>query len=121
LACDPGKRNIGLRAAQLLQCDLGEIGLSGHARGGRQPAVGADEINAMSDAFARKTHRLNSGGRWCPAGGRAMMASRGRCTPETGRHAAMQRISAVGHNLPLALSFACAENRCNFLRFLPMT
>jgi len=30
------------------------------------------------------------------AGGRAMMASRGRCTPEIGRDAAMQRISAMG-------------------------
>src|SRR6195256_5366008 len=58
LACDPGERNIGLRAAKLLQCDLGDIVLSGHARSGRQYPVGADEIAALSDALARKTHSL---------------------------------------------------------------
>jgi hypothetical protein len=35
LACDPSERNIGLRAAKLLQCDLGDIVLSDHARSGR--------------------------------------------------------------------------------------
>ena len=58
LACDPGERNVGLRAAKLLQRGLGDIFLSGHAGGGREHAVGADEIAALADALARKTHRL---------------------------------------------------------------
>src|SRR4029077_14791330 len=58
LPCDPGKRDIGLRAAKLLQRDTGDISMAGHARGGRQHSVGADEIAALSDALARKTHRL---------------------------------------------------------------
>src|SRR6202022_1755777 len=57
LACNPGKRNIGLCAAKLLQCDPGDLSLAGHAGGGRQHSVGADEIAALSNAFARKTYR----------------------------------------------------------------
>ena len=49
-ACDPGERNVGLRAAKLLQRDLGDIGLPGHAGGGGQHPVGADEIAALADA-----------------------------------------------------------------------
>src|SRR6478672_3808645 len=58
LPFDPGKRNVGLRAAKLPRCDTGDISLAGHARGGRQHSVGADEIAALSDSFARKPYRL---------------------------------------------------------------
>ena len=58
LASNPGKRDIGLRAAKLLQRDTGDISLAGHAGGGRQHSVGADEIAALSDSFARKPYRL---------------------------------------------------------------
>ena len=38
LACNPGKRNIGLRAAKFLQCSGGNISFAGHAGGRRQHA-----------------------------------------------------------------------------------
>src|SRR6478672_1198364 len=58
LACNPGERNIGLRAAKLLQRGLGDVFLADHACGGSQHPVRADEIAALPDALARKTHRL---------------------------------------------------------------
>ena len=58
LACDPGERNVGLRAPKLMQRDFGGVVLTGHARGGRQDPVGADEIAAWPDALARQVHRL---------------------------------------------------------------
>src|SRR3984893_18910283 len=58
LACNPGKRNIGLCAAKLLQCDPGDISPAGHGGRRRQHSVGANEIAALSDALARKTYRL---------------------------------------------------------------
>jgi hypothetical protein len=41
-----------------LECGRGNIVLSGHAGGGGEHAVGANEIAALSDAFARKSHRI---------------------------------------------------------------
>ena len=58
LVCDPGERNIGLRAAKLLQRGCGDIVLAGHAGGGGEHSVGADEIAALTDALARQPHRL---------------------------------------------------------------
>ena len=43
---DPAKRNIGLRAAQLLQCCLGNVDPADHAGGGGQHPMRADEIGA---------------------------------------------------------------------------
>jgi hypothetical protein len=57
LVCDPGERNIRLDAAKLVECGRGDIVLFGHG-GGRQHAVGTDEIATLSDGLARKTHRL---------------------------------------------------------------
>jgi len=56
--CDPGEGNIGLHAPKLLEGGCGNFFLSGHAGGGGEHAVGADEIAALADAFARKPHRL---------------------------------------------------------------
>ena len=47
--CDPGERDIGLRAAQFLECSRGDIMLSGHAGGGGQHTMPADEIAALLD------------------------------------------------------------------------
>ena len=58
LAFDPGERNIGLRTAKLLQRGFGDIVLTGHASGGSEHPVGADEIAALPNAVAGKTHRL---------------------------------------------------------------
>ena len=58
LACDPGERNIGLRAAKLLQRGRGDIVLSGHAGGRREHPMGADEVAALPDAFARQSNGL---------------------------------------------------------------
>jgi hypothetical protein len=52
LACNPGKRNIGLHAAKVLQGNAGNISLAGHGGGARQHAVGADEIATLSEALA---------------------------------------------------------------------
>jgi hypothetical protein len=51
LLCDPGERNIGLGAAQFVQCGFGDFVLSGHAGGGGQHSVGADEIAALTIFF----------------------------------------------------------------------
>ena len=56
LVRDPGERNIGLSAAQFLERGRGDPDLSGHAGGGGQDAVGADEIAALPEGFAGKTH-----------------------------------------------------------------
>src|SRR5450631_4165831 len=49
LVSDPGKGNIGLSAAKLLQCRVSEFGRSGHAgRGGEDP-VGAGVVAAQTD------------------------------------------------------------------------
>jgi hypothetical protein len=48
---------FGIEGA-MLQCDVGDIILSGHARRGRQHPVGADEIAALSDSLARQPDRL---------------------------------------------------------------
>jgi len=53
--CDPGERDIGLRAAQFLECSRGDIMLSGHAGGGGQHTMPADEIVALPDRFVRQT------------------------------------------------------------------
>ena len=58
LACDPGERNIGLRAAKLLQGGRGDIVLSGHAGGRREHPMGADEVAALPEAFARQSNGL---------------------------------------------------------------
>ena len=55
---DPAERNTGLRAAQLLQRDLGDVGLTGHADSGSQHPMRADEIGVLPDALARRPHRL---------------------------------------------------------------
>ena len=52
--CDPGERDIGLRAAQLLERSRGDIMLSGHAGGGGQHTMPADEIVARPDRFVRE-------------------------------------------------------------------
>ena len=51
---DPGERDVRLRAAQFLQRLLREFGLSGHAGGGGEHAMGADEIAALAERFARQ-------------------------------------------------------------------
>ena len=43
---DPAERDIGLRAAQLLQCCLGNDDPADHAGGGGQHPIRADEIDA---------------------------------------------------------------------------
>src|SRR5262249_31169413 len=58
LACHPRERNIGLRAAQLLERRLGDRALPGHAGGSGEHPVRADEIAAQPDALAREAHRL---------------------------------------------------------------
>ena len=55
---DPGERDIGLHAPQFLQRGLGDLDLSGHAGGGGQHAVGADEIATVADALACEPDRL---------------------------------------------------------------
>jgi hypothetical protein len=47
---DPGERNIGLGAAKLRSAAAATSRLPGHAGGGREHAVGADEIAALPDA-----------------------------------------------------------------------
>ena len=58
LGRDPGQRNIGLRAAQLLERGLRDLDLAGHAGGDRQHAIGAGEIAALADRLARKRDRF---------------------------------------------------------------
>src|SRR5712672_2454266 len=58
LICDPGQRDIGLRAAQLLQGSGCDLGLARHAGGHRQYPVGATEIAALTDRLARQSHSL---------------------------------------------------------------
>jgi hypothetical protein len=58
LVFDPGERNIGLRAAKLLQCGLGDVVLPGQASGGSEHAVGADEITALPNSIVGKSHCL---------------------------------------------------------------
>jgi hypothetical protein len=53
--CEPGERDIGLRAPQLLECSRGDIMLSGHAGGGGQHTMPAGEIAALLDRFVRQT------------------------------------------------------------------
>src|SRR6516225_11166796 len=54
---DPVDRNIGLSATKLLQGGLGDIVLAGHASGGREHPMSADEIGALTDALTREPHR----------------------------------------------------------------
>src|ERR1700722_18215839 len=58
LGGDPGQRNIWLGAAEFLQGNRAYSRLPGHSRGGGQHPVGADEIAALPDGFAGKTHGL---------------------------------------------------------------
>src|SRR5437773_2204368 len=58
LVCDPGQRDVGLRAAQLLQRSGCDLRLAGHAGGHRQYPVGAAEIAALTDRLARKSDSL---------------------------------------------------------------
>jgi hypothetical protein len=58
LGCDPGQRDVGLRAAQFGQCGGRDLGVSGHAGGDRQYPVGAGQIAALPDGVARKRNRL---------------------------------------------------------------
>src|SRR5712664_2189504 len=58
LVFDPGQRDVGLRAAQLLQRSGCDLGLAGHAGGHRQYPVGAGEIAALTDRLARKSDSL---------------------------------------------------------------
>src|ERR1700688_4618715 len=58
LVCDPGERDIWLRAAQIAQCQLRALRLSRHPGSGCQYPVGADKIRALPDGFARKAHRV---------------------------------------------------------------
>ena len=53
LLSDPGKRNIGLYAAKLLECGRGDLGLTGHAGCCGEHSVGAYEIGALADTLAR--------------------------------------------------------------------
>ena len=58
LVRDPGERDIGLRAAKLLERFRSNLGMPGHTGGGGEHLVGADEITTVTDGFARKPHRL---------------------------------------------------------------
>ena len=55
---DPAKRDIGLRAAQLLKRSRSDIGMSGHAGGGGEHSMRADKIAALAYGFTRQPHRL---------------------------------------------------------------
>ena len=57
-AGQPGERDVGLGAAELLKRGLGGIGIAGHAEGSRQHAMGADEVAALAQRFARQADRL---------------------------------------------------------------
>ena len=58
LGGDPRERDVGLRAAQLLQRRLRNVVVTCHRGGGGQHPVGADEIAALPDALAREPDRL---------------------------------------------------------------
>jgi len=58
IGCDPGQREIGLRASQRVERGAGDIGVSGHGGGGAQHAVAADMIAAQANARACQPHRL---------------------------------------------------------------
>ena len=58
LVYDPGQRNIGLRAAKLLECGHGDLDLTGHTGGSGEDTVGAGVISAQADGDARQPHRL---------------------------------------------------------------
>src|SRR5215472_14030609 len=58
LAFDPSERNVRLRTAKLQQCGFGDVIPAGHASGGGEHAVGADEIAALPYAVAGETHCL---------------------------------------------------------------
>ena len=55
---DPGERNVGLRAAKLLQRGRGDLGRRRHAGGGGQHPMGAGEIAAKTNGGARQLDRL---------------------------------------------------------------
>src|SRR5206468_4545558 len=55
---EPGERDVGLGAAELLQRGFGGVSAAGHAEGGRQHAVGADKIASLPQRFARQADRL---------------------------------------------------------------
>jgi hypothetical protein len=58
LVHDPSKRNIGLRAAELLERGRGDLDLIGHAGGSGEDTVGAGVISAQADGDARQPYRL---------------------------------------------------------------
>jgi hypothetical protein len=55
---DPVERNIGLRAAKLMECGSGDVKLASHAGGGGQHTVCADEIGTSPDTLAGEPHCL---------------------------------------------------------------
>ena len=57
-AGQPGERDVGLGAAEALERGFGGVSAAGHAEGGRQHAVGADEVGALPQRFARQADRL---------------------------------------------------------------
>ena len=57
-AGQPGERDVGLGAPETFERGLGGVRAAGHAEGSRQHAVGADEIGALPQPFARQADRL---------------------------------------------------------------
>src|SRR5262249_27919726 len=55
---EPGKRDVGIHEAQLLEGGFGEFDLARQSRCRGQPAIGGDEVGALSDRFLRKPHRF---------------------------------------------------------------
>src|ERR1700722_16118050 len=53
LVHDPGERNVGLRAAKLLERGHRDLDLTGHAGGSGEHAVGAGVIPAQANRGAR--------------------------------------------------------------------
>ena len=55
---DPCDRDVGLRAAQVLQRGLGQLDLTRHRSGGSEHPVGGGEVGALTDRLAREPYRL---------------------------------------------------------------
>src|ERR1700733_10811626 len=58
LASNPGKRNIGLRAAKFLQGSAGDISFAGHPGRRRQHPMTSHKIVTLPDALTRQPYRL---------------------------------------------------------------
>ena len=58
LACHPGKRDVGLHTANLLDHGRGEVVVTRHGGGRSEQAIGADEVSTLADRFACQPHRL---------------------------------------------------------------